>query len=172
MVPQVLLIESTSDNPTLRKLLGVASSHPGLSEILDGRNTFEECVYTDNERNINVLFASDIGNRQKASLIFKMVMAQARKDYDIILMDSTQILNSSFTEYLSMNADVVILVIQGDRTMYRTVRRVAEFFIRLEVPAIAAVLNWGGPKYVTRLEKFMEKPFLKFFLERLRNAKE
>ena len=172
MVPQVLLIESTSDNPTLRKLLGVASSHPGLSEILDGRNTFEECVYTDNERNINVLFASDIGDKQKASLIFKMILAQAKKDYDIILMDSTQILNSSFTEYLSMNADVVILVIQGDRTMYRTVRRVAEFFIRLEVPAIAAVLNWGGPKYVTRLEKFMEKPFLKFFLERLRDAKE
>lgn len=172
MDPQVLLIESTSDNPTLRKLLGVASSHPGLSEILDGRNTFEECVYTDHERNINVLFASDIGDKQKASLIFKMIMAQARKDYDIILMDSTQILNSSFTEYLSMDADVVILVIQGDRTMYRTVRRVAELFIRLEVPAIAAVLNWGGPKYVTRLEKFMEKPFLKFFLERLRDAKE
>ena len=62
----------------------------------------------------------------------------------MVLIDSTQIMKSDFTEYLAMHSDVVIMVIQGDRTLYRSVREVAQFFIRLEVPALASVLNWGG----------------------------
>ena len=172
MVPQVLIIEGNSVHPTLRELLGVSSDHPGLLEILKGEKTFDECVYTDYERNVNVIFSSDIGDFQEANLVFQMIMAQAKKDYDIILMDSVPIMRSDFTEYLSMHTDVLVLVIQGDRTLYRTVRQVAELFVRLEVPAIAPVLNWGGPKYVTRLEKYMDRPFLKFFMERLRNARQ
>ena len=63
------------------------------------------------------------------------------------------------------------MVIQGDRALYRSVREVAQFFIRLEVPALASVLNWGGEKYTTRLEKFLEKPYLKFILDKLSDKK-
>ena len=171
MVPQVLVIEGNSVHPTLRELVGVSSDHPGLVEILNGEKTFEECVYTDYERNINIIFSSGVGGLHEANLVFQMIMAQAKKDYDIILLDSVPIMVSDFTEYLSMHTDVLVMVIQGDRTMYSTVRRVAELFIRLEVPAIAPVLNWGGPKYITRLEKFMDRPLLKFFMERLRDAR-
>lgn len=169
MVPRVLLIESTSDNPTLRKELGVPATHPGLFEILNGEKTFKEGVYWDEERNTSIIFSSSLGDPQEANLAYQALLAQAKKDYDIILMDSDSILKNDFTEYLSMHADVIVLVIQGDRTMYRTLRQVAELFIRLEVPAIASVLNWGGLKYVTPFEKIMNKPILKFFKDRLRD---
>ena len=167
MLPSVLVIEATSAHPTLRKLLNVPTDQPGFSEILTGKATFEEAIYTDFERNVNFIFSSEPAYALETSLVFQSVMKDARNNFDLILIDSTQIMKSDFTEYLAMHSDVVIMVIQGDRTLYRSVREIAQFFMRLEVPAMASVLNWGGAKYTTRLEKFLEKPYLKFILDRL-----
>ena len=167
MLPSVLVIEATSAHPTLRKLLNVPTDQPGFSEILTGKATFEEAIYTDFERNVNFIFSSEPAYALESSLVFQSVLKEARNNFDLILIDSTQIMKSDFTEYLAMHSDVVIMVIQGDRTLYRSVREIAQLFIRLEVPAMASVLNWGGAKYTTRLEKFLEKPYLKFILDRL-----
>ena len=171
MLPSVLVIEATSDHPTLRKLLDLPPEHPGFSEVLSGKATFEEAVYTDFERNVNFIFSSPPPYNLESSLVFEAILAEAGKHFDMVLIDSTQIMKSDFTEYLAMHSDVVIMVIQGDRTLYRSVREVAQFFIHLEVPALASVLNWGGAKYTTRLERFLEKPYLKFILDRLSDKK-
>ena len=167
MLPSVLVIEATSSHPTLRKLLDLPPEHPGFSEVLTGKATFEEAIYTDFERNVNFIFSSPPPYTIESSLVFESILAEARKHFDIVLIDSTQIMRSDFTEYLAMHSDVVIMVIQGDRTLYRSVREIAQLFIRLEVPALAPVLNWGGVKYTTKMEKFLEKPYLKFILNRL-----
>ena len=167
MLPSVLVIEATSAHPTLRKLLNAPTDQPGFSEVLTGKATFEEAIYTDFERNVNFIFSSEPAYALESSLVFQSVLKEARNNFDLILIDSTQIMKSDFTEYLGMHSDVVIMVIQGDRTLYRSVREIAQLFIRLEVPAMASVLNWGGAKYTTRLEKFLEKPYLKFILDRL-----
>ena len=167
MLPSVLVIEATSAHPTLRKLLNAPTDQPGFSEVLTGKATFEDAIYTDFERNVNFIFSSEPAYALESSLVFQSVLKEARNNFDLILIDSTQIMKSDFTEYLGMHSDVVIMVIQGDRTLYRSVREIAQLFIRLEVPAMASVLNWGGAKYTTRLEKFLEKPYLKFILDRL-----
>jgi len=171
MLPSVLVIEATSSHPTLRKLLDVSAEHPGFSEVLTGKATIEDAIYTDFERNVSFIFSSAPPYALEASLVFESILAEASKNFDVILIDSTQIMKSDFTEYLAMHADVAIMVIQGDRTLYRSVREVAQLFIRLEVPALASVLNWGGVTYTTKLEKFLEKPYLKFILDRLRDKK-
>lgn len=171
LLPSVLVIEATSAHPTLRKLLDLPPEHPGFSEVLTGKATFEEAIYTDFERNVNFIFSSPPPYTIESSLVFQSILAEAKKHFDIVLIDSTQIMKSDFTEYLAMHSDVVIMVIQGDRTLYRSVREIAQLFIRLEVPALASVLNWGGIKYTTRLEKFLEKPYLKFILDRLSDKK-
>jgi polysaccharide biosynthesis transport protein len=171
MMPSVLVIEATSAHPTLRKLLDLPSEHPGFSEVLTGKATFEQAIYTDFERNVNFIFSSPPPYNLESSLVFESILAEAKKHFDIVLIDSTQIMKSDFTEYLAMHSDVVIMVIQGDRTLYRSVREISQLFIRLEVPALASVLNWGGLKYTTRLEKFLEKPYLKFILDRLSDKK-
>jgi succinoglycan biosynthesis transport protein ExoP len=171
MLPSVLVIEATSSHPTLRKLLDIPPEHPGFSEVLTGKATIEDAIYTDFERNVSFIFSSDPPYALEASLVFQAILAEAKKNFDIVLIDSTQIMKSDFTEYLAMHADVVILVVQGDRTLYRSLREVAQLFMRLEVPAMASVLNWGGVKYTTSLEKFLEKPYLKFILYRLRDKK-
>jgi len=167
MLPSVLVIEATSSHPTLRKLLDVPPDQPGFSEVLTGKVNLEEAIYTDFERNVNFIFSSEPAYALEASLVFQSVLKEVRNNFDMILIDSTQIMKSDFTEYLGMHSDVVIMVIQGDRTLYRSVREIAQLFMRLEVPAMASVLNWGGAKYTTRFEKFLEKPYLKFIFDRL-----
>ena len=171
MLPSVLVIEATSAHPTLRKLLDIPADQPGFSDVLTGRATLEEAIYTDFERNVNFIFSSEPAYALEASLVFQSLLKEVRKNFDLILIDSTQIMKSDFTEYLGMHSDVVIMVIQGDRTLYRSVREIAQLFMRLEIPAMASVLNWGGAKYTTKLEKFLEKPHLKFILNRLNGNK-
>ena len=171
MLPSVLVIEATSAHPTLRKLLDLPPEHPGFSEVLTGKATFEEAIHTDFERNVNFIFSSPPPYNLESSLVFQSILAEARKHFDIVLIDSTQIMKSDFTEYLTMHSDVAIMVIQGDRTLYRSVRKIAQLFIRLEVPALASVLNWGGVKYTTKMEKFLEKPYLRFILNRLNDRR-
>lgn len=171
MLPSVLVIEATSFHPTMRTLLNIAPEHPGLSEVLTGGATFGNAVYTDEERNVNFIFSSLPPHALESSLVSQYVLAEAKKQFDIVLIDSTQIMQSDFTEYLAMHSDVVIMVIQGDRTLYRSVREIAQFFIRLEISALAPVLNWGGVKFTTKLERFLEKPYLRFILDRLSDQK-
>lgn len=167
MLPSILIIEANSNAPALRRLLGVEDDYPGIDEIIRGKKTLEQCIYTDFERNVNVLFASREKITSEANLILRMLLEESIQKFDMILIDAMPIMKSDLTEYLATHADVAVLVIQGNRTMYGMVRRVAEFFIRMEIPAIAAVLNWGGPRYVTPLEKFFSRPYLKFIRNRL-----
>lgn len=158
MLPSVLIIEATSARPTLRKLLDIPSDQPGFSEVLTGRATLEEAIYTDFERNVNFLFSSEPAYALEASLVFQSILKEVRNNFDLILIDSTQIMKSDFTEYLCMHSDVVIMVIQGDRTLYRSVREIAQLFMRLEVPAMASVLNWGGQNTPPSLKSFWKNP--------------
>ena len=167
MLPSILIIETNSTNPALRRLLGVEEDFPGIADVIKGRKTLEQCIYTDFERNVNVLFSSHEKITSEANLILRMLLEESKKKFDMILIDAQPIMKSDLTEYLVTHSDVAILVIQGEKTMYGMVRKVAEFFIRLEIPAIASVLNWGGARYVTPLEIFLNKPYLKFIKNRI-----
>jgi len=167
MLPSVLVIEATSFHPTLRDILAIPNNQPGFSDILAGKISLEDAIYTDYERNVNFIFSSEPAQELQASLVFQSILAQVKQDFDIILIDSSPIMKNDFTEYLAMHADVIIMIIQGDRALYRSVREVAQLLMRLEVPAMASVLNWGGARYATKLEKILEKPSLKFILDRL-----
>ncbi|MDM8541814.1 hypothetical protein QUF90_12070 [Desulfococcaceae bacterium HSG9] len=162
MLPRVLIIEANSANPAFREIMDIAPDHPGIEEYIKGKEKFHNCIYFDHERNVDILCSSgEIVSRQ-ASLLFQMLLATAKKDYDLILIDSIPVIQSDLTEYLAMHSDVVVMVIRGDRTMYRDVRETAETFLRLQIPAFAPVLNWGGPAYITPLEKILDGLYRKF----------
>ena len=77
---------------------------------------------------------------------------ELKADYDYIIVDSAPILISDITEYLAVYADVGMLVIHGDRSTYSNLHFSAEILSRLELPAMAAVLNWGGKPDRSRLK--------------------
>jgi len=170
--PNILIIEAVTANPTMRTLLDIPPSQPSIAEMINGEADFNDCIYTDAERNVDIMPASGKEKFQDSTLVYGMIISMAKKNYDIILIDSSPVMQNDFTEYLTAFSDVLLLVIQGNRSTYTDLRRVAELFIRQQVPAIIPVLNWGGASYVSKFEKRMENSFLHPFLMRIRRALE
>ncbi|MFK5951472.1 MAG: hypothetical protein QM498_00325 [Desulfobacterium sp.] len=170
--PNILIIEAVTANPAMRKLLNISPSQPGIAEMLNGEADFNECIYTDEERNVDILPASGNEKFHNSTLIYGMIISMAKKNYDIVLMDSSPVMQNAFTEYLIAFSDVLLLVIQGNRSTYTDLRRTAELFIQQQVPAIIPVLNWGGAPYVGKFEKRIENSFLQPLLTRIRRALE
>jgi Mrp family chromosome partitioning ATPase len=93
---------------------------------------------------------------QHASRMLNTLLTQAREQYEFICIDAGPILQCDLTEYLAINSDVAVLITQGDSTLYRDLRRAAEILLRLEIPALAPVLNWGGIKNKPWFEKYLD----------------
>jgi Mrp family chromosome partitioning ATPase len=91
-----------------------------------------------------------------ASRTLNRFLEDAKKHYDFICIDTAPVLRCDLTEYLAANSDVAILIIQGDSTTYRDVRRSAEILVGLDIPALAPVLNWGGVKIERWFEKYID----------------
>ena len=79
-----------------------------------------------------------------------------KSEYDVILIDTQPVLTSDLTEFLCTVADVAVLVVQGDRSLYREVFHTVDILLKLEIPALASVLNWGSPRLVKRIQRLMD----------------
>lgn len=141
----------------LREILTGDTPHNGVMELHEGACELKDCVLRDRERNLDALFLEQeqwtrLSGRRLAELLERF-----KQEYDAVLIDAPPVLQSDLTEYLALHADVVVLIAQGDASQYKGVRFVAELLVRLQVPAVATVLNWGGEKTLNYFEKFIQK---------------
>ena len=135
----------------------------------DLEGTFDplQAIQKDSRRGIDYLVSfMPRKSTRYASRTLNRFFEEAKEHYDFICIDTAPILKSDLTEYLAARSDAALLIIQGDSTAYRDVRRAAEILVGLEIPALAPVLNWGGPK----AEKWFEA-FIDALPEKLRNIK-
>ncbi|MGL1933083.1 MAG: hypothetical protein OCC45_15195 [Desulfotalea sp.] len=165
-VRKVLVIDGNLLQADLFQKLNMPESHLGLEDILEGKNSFDECVYHDQERSIDILCSHVSSPSRFTTQNLEGFLKTVRNKYDIICIDSSPLKTCDFTEYLAIQSDVAVLISQGDSTLYRDLRQTAEILVRLEIPAIATVLNWGGEKkkiwldeYLDRIPKNMQKMF-------------
>jgi len=160
---KVLVIEANHFSPCLAALYlnGNDREELGFFDLLHGSVDFTDCVVRDEERKLDLLLAGKrMSNDELASLqynILENLLNELSEMYDYIIIDSAPILRTDFTEYLAVQIQVCMLVIQGDRTMYSGLRRATEILSRLELPAIAAVLNWGAPRQYSRFHILVTK---------------
>ncbi|RXK85024.1 hypothetical protein EST62_08190 [Chlorobaculum sp. 24CR] len=157
LVPKVLLIEAAANTPPLSELNGLANEPDGLREALAGGKSPGEITVNGAEGSPAILYhgkATGIAPQQH----LPEILAGLREEYDLICIDSPPVLESNLTENLALHADIVTLVALGESTMYRDLRSAAEAFVRLEVPAIMPILNWGGPAKSSSIDKLLEKP--------------
>ena len=135
----------------------------------DLEGTFDplQAIQKDSRRGIDYLVSfMPRKSTRYASRTLNRFFEEAKEHYDFICIDTAPILKSDLTEYLAARSDAALLIIQGDSTASRDVRRAAEILVGLEIPALAPVLNWGGPK----AEKWFEA-FIDALPEKLRNIK-
>lgn len=153
---RVLLVEADNIRPGLgRYLEAQAGEPPDLAAVLSGAVPIESCLRRDAQRDIDCLLLGEGRWNEALYRQLPVFLDRLRREYDSIIINAAPILDTDLTEMLLVRSDVAVLVVQGDRTKYGEFVRTAELMLRLEVPALASVLNWGGPKPVTRFDKLL-----------------
>ena len=162
LVPRVLVVDCDLKDNHFVQLLQCPEEKFGLGEFLTGQVGLEDCLYRDKERGLDIIASGKPMNSTRAtSRNLQAMLCEVRDMYDAIFLHSDPILTSDLTEYLTGQTDVTLLISQGDKTLYRDLYRAATFFFRLEIPALAPLLNWGGKK---------EKDFITLQLEQLQKT--
>ena len=169
LAPKVLLIEAAGNTPPLSAIERLGREPEGFQELLSESGSFEQLVVKGADGSPDMLFHGKSASRIVSQLRLPELFSRLRETYDFICIDAPPVLESNLTENLALHAEIVTLIALGNSTMYRDLRAAAEVFVRLEVPAIMPILNWGGPAKSSRIDRMLEKP--PEFLDRINAGK-
>jgi len=143
---RILVIDANRAHPNMLALLDPYPEAETSRSGAAGWPRPDQGIHHDAHRQLDFLALDRVDWLGADSGWLAQFLQEARQQYDFIFIDSEPILKSDFTEMLVVQADVVVLVVQGDHTLYNDFVRATEIILRLEAPALATVLNWGGPK--------------------------
>lgn len=138
----VLLIEMNTEKPSFSEKLEIeVGENDRMSKFINGIEV-KKSVYRDEKREVDILPY----NKDKAldSKEIDLIIEIARKEYDVVLIDTAPILKSYITEHVVLKADVITLIINGNSTKYEDINRTLDIVEKLGVKSIALALNWLG----------------------------
>ncbi|CEN91465.1 CPSC/CAPB subfamily ATPase [[Clostridium] sordellii] len=110
---KVLVVESDLRNPTVHRMFNLSNSH-GITEILTGQKSFEECVHTTEVKGLNVITCGKIPPNPSEMLASKKMKAfiNSLKDYyDYIFIDAPPIGIITDAGIVSTYTDGTMLVV-------------------------------------------------------------
>jgi Mrp family chromosome partitioning ATPase/uncharacterized protein involved in exopolysaccharide biosynthesis len=154
---KVLLIEADIEHPAMGEMTGMPEKKTGFCDYLRGSTPLSAYLVPNQEHRIDIMYAGNPEDSEPPRRRIPELLLQAKNEYDFICIDTPPVLQSDLTEHLALYCDIIALIILGDSTLYRDLKRSAETVIRLKVPAIAPVLNWGGNKRSLSIDKLLEK---------------
>jgi capsular exopolysaccharide synthesis family protein len=121
---KVLLVDADLRRRVLREYFGVAPS-AGLVSLLSGSTSFDETVHRDERIGLDVLIA-DEGKVTPADFFeskqFENFMATARKQYDLVVLDTPPVLAVPDARVLSQHADAVVYTVRWNSTTRRMIQ--------------------------------------------------
>jgi len=140
---RVLVVDADLRRPSIHKAFGL-SQRPGLSEYLTGNVAETPIVAWSQLPNLHVL-PSGGSPPHPAELLGSALMneaiAQWRKDYDHVVIDTPPALSVTDAVLLSVQADSVILVIRSGHTSKQGLRRAKQLLAYVNSKIIGVVVN-------------------------------
>ncbi|MCQ6275273.1 CpsD/CapB family tyrosine-protein kinase [Bacillus sp. V3B] len=122
---KILLIDANLRRPSSHFIFKLPNS-VGLTDVLIGRSSFEEAVLHTEIGRLDVLTSGEIPNNPAellSSRVMKDLLQKVVKQYEMVLIDSSSILEVTDTKILTSQCDEVLLVCHKGET---TIERAAE----------------------------------------------
>lgn len=140
---RVLLIDCDLRKPNVHNLFNIVMK-PGLSELLFKVGAHELSVQTSVIKNLDIIAAGAIspnpseilGSREMSALI-----EQAKREYDIVLLDASPVLAATDASVVSTLVDAVVLVVSAGTTRVADVERAVEMLESVGGKLLGFVLN-------------------------------
>lgn len=142
---KILVVEADMRRPVLRKRLGLEKgSFVSLNDVLSrepipaGLN-----IYADDVSGIHVLWTDKEENPQKrfAAPEFQSFLSEARKQYDLVLIDTPPIMAVSDAMIIAKYAESIMFVVQWASTAKGIVKTAVKQLQQTGVPLAGAVLT-------------------------------
>ncbi|MCA0902149.1 polysaccharide biosynthesis tyrosine autokinase [Microbulbifer agarilyticus] len=143
-VERVLLVDLDLRKPTVASDFRIASNHPGITDLIQGNKSVEDCVYIDTASNLHVMpSGSHLSDPQKllVSPQFSETICTLAQDYDRIVIDSPPVQAVSDALIISRLSDALLYVVKYDSTNKRTVSRGVERLTKINSKIDGVVLT-------------------------------
>lgn len=161
------MMHNETDINSLNKNTAVEDSKP-FECILQSDKPLRCIRKPENELFDVISIGSDWGEGHDGQL--DQVLNALRYKYDFIIVDTMPLHVSDLTEYMILEANIAILIIQAKRTTYNDLRKKLKLLWRLQVPVMTTILNYGGPLGYNKAEKILQlipKKVLQFTMPHL-----
>ncbi len=120
----VLLVDANLNHPAMGKAFQVGGTL-GLSDVIFGRTPLEDVLQETEIRNLKILTVGN-GSLDPFALFnsqeFKNCLEEFRKGFKFVVFDSAPIIPCSDSLYLSSKVDIIILVIEAEKTRWEVVQ--------------------------------------------------
>ncbi|MHB9106429.1 MAG: polysaccharide biosynthesis tyrosine autokinase [Armatimonadota bacterium] len=140
---RVLLIDGDLRHPSVHLTFGM-SNEMGLSTVLQGEASLEECLQQSSLDNLQVLPAGPtpaFPPELLASPAMADLLATVREDYDAVLLDCTPVVNLSDGAQLASWAEGAIMVVSAARTERGSLLEGLRILEQIGVPVLGIVYN-------------------------------
>ncbi len=143
---RVLVIDTDLRHAGINRYLNANTASRGLSDYLSGRVTsWKELLQHNNEcARVDLLPVGTIPDNP-AELIgcerFPNILHEVKKEYDIVLLDSTDMSSYSEVPYIEREANLVVVVLRDGETELSDLKTLRKHFATKEEAGMAILLN-------------------------------
>ena len=152
---RVLVLSCDFRRPRIHRLFGVPNDQ-GLSEALEasnGRPILRGHVRNTSLANVRVVPSGETpesAGELLTSSNMREALLEARKDADIVLLDTPPVLATSDASHLFPEVDTVLLVARAGKTTAEVAERSSELLRRMRAPVVGVALNGSTEEMVPR----------------------
>lgn len=145
----VLLVEGDIRRCSFWEYFPASASETGIMDILNGKMTLSEAVHKDEQSSIDVLTAQN-SNINAADVLsskgFEQLIAEARKAYDYIIIDTPPVLAVPDARVFRHLADAALYVVRWDSTVRGQIVEGLRQFEMVGRPVTGLALTQIDPK--------------------------
>lgn len=116
---RVLLLETDMRRPRIAATLGATRPRGSIEAVLTGRASLRDAIHVDQQSGLHCLlsdFSASNPQQMIESGAFRDMVEQARREYQLVILDSPPIMRVADAVVLSSYSDVVLFAVGWDRT--------------------------------------------------------
>jgi len=151
----VLVIDADMRKGKIAKYLGV-KQETGLSEFLQGKAQLNDCLFNIDIDNMAFMSAGSVPSHPAELLqseAMKDLIAQMRKRFDFVLIDTPPIISVTDSGIVGNMVDGVLMVVQAGRTQKGVIKRAEELLYQSHCKVLGNVMSnieYHLPEYIYR----------------------
>lgn len=145
---RTLLIDCDLRKPSIINLLDVEQRAKGLAEVLLDEALVEEAIIEGVHENLHILSVAEIPSNPielLSSPRFRDFIAEQRKHYSMILLDSPPVLGLADAPEIGKHVDATVFVIEANRTSFAQARTASERMKKVGANIVGAILTKYRP---------------------------